>query len=97
MTCATPENALEGTVETPELAAIAALIPITLGYRARIRRHPFKTCRRCQGMGRIRTRSGRGRPKPCPRCAGRGIRPRAFRRPQRSAARILDDARPERR
>ena len=98
LSCDDPENTLGGPVHTPAHPAFilfALVLLVTLGYLARVLLRPFKTCRRCEGMGRIRTRSGRGRPKPCPRCAGRGIRPRAFRRPQRAAARILEDARGE--
>lgn len=37
---------------------------------------PFKPCRHCHGMGRIARPSGRGRPRPCPRCKGSGLRVR---------------------
>jgi hypothetical protein len=98
LTCDDPENPPGGTVHTPADPAFALIILIllvTLGYLARVWLRPFKTCRRCEGMGRIRTRNGRGRPKPCKRCGGKGLRPRAFHRPQRAAARVLSDAQPE--
>lgn len=83
-------------MNTPANLAFA-LIPlallVTLGYLGWAWLRPFKTCRRCEGMGRIR--NGRGRPKPCKRCGGKGIRPRAFRNPQRAARRLLDNARGE--
>jgi hypothetical protein len=83
------------TPADPAFTLIVLAILITLGYRIRVWLRPFKTCRHCDGMGRIRTRSGRGHPKTCKRCGGKGLRPRAIRRPQRAAARILDDARNE--
>jgi DnaJ-class molecular chaperone len=83
------------TPVSPAFTLIALAILVTLGYRIRVWFQPFKTCRRCDGMGRIRTRNGRGRPKPCKRCGGKGIRPRAFRKPQRAAQRVLTDARGE--
>jgi DnaJ-class molecular chaperone len=80
-------------VHTPALIAIAALILVTLGYRSHVRRHPFKTCRRCRGYGRVPTRTGRGRPKACRRCDGHGIRPRTWRSPTNRARAIARDAR----
>jgi hypothetical protein len=79
-------------VETPDLAAIAIPILVTLGYRSRVRRHPFKTCRHCGGYGRVPTRSGRGRPKACRKCGGHGIRPRAWRASAVRAHEIRRDA-----
>lgn len=73
--------------------AIAASLLFTLSYRARVRRHPFKTCRHCGGYGRVPTRTGRGRPKACRRCGGHGIRPRAWRGPANRVCRIGRDAR----
>lgn len=75
-----------------ELAAIAVPILVTLGYRSHVRRHPFKTCSRCGGYGRVPTRTGRGRPKPCRKCDGHGIRPRLWRSPANRARAIADDA-----
>jgi DnaJ-class molecular chaperone len=77
-------------VDTPALAAIAAPILVTLGYRSHLRRHPFKTCRHCDGYGRIPAR--RGRPKPCKHCDGHGIRPRAWRKPGNQVRAIARDA-----
>jgi len=83
------------TPANPAFTLITLAILVTLGYRIRVWLRPFKTCRHCDGMGRIRPRIGHGRPKPCKRCGGKGLRPRAFRRPQRAAVRIIADARPE--
>ena len=74
------------------LTAIGILILITLSYRSRVRRHPFKTCRRCGGYGRVPTRTGRGRPKACRKCDGHGIRPRAWRSSANRARTIARDA-----
>ena len=72
---------------------IPALIVVTLGYLVWVRIRPFKTCRHCHGLGRIQRRIGR--PKPCKRCRGEGIRPRAFRSAQRTARKLRQDARAE--
>lgn len=79
-------------MHTPVLAAIGILILVTLGYRSRVRRHPFKTCRHCHGYGRVPTFTGRGRPKPCRKCRGHGIRPRAWRGSAVRAREIHRDA-----
>ena len=79
-------------METPELAAIAALIPITLGYRAHVRRHPFKTCRHCDGYGRIPAGIRGTKRKPCPKCGGHGIRRRALRATTNRARAVARDA-----
>lgn len=81
------------TSHPPAFALAAIILLITLGYLLSVWWRPFKTCRRCHGMGRIQRRIGR--PKPCRRCHGHGIRPRAFRRPAKTAHRLLDDARSE--
>ena len=52
--------------------AIAAILIVTVGYGLRVWLVPFKTCRRCSGMGRSATRSGRGRPKACRHCRSTG-------------------------
>jgi DnaJ-class molecular chaperone len=79
-------------METPELVAIAALIPITLGYRARIRRHPFKACRHCDGYGKMPAGIRGTKRKICPKCGGHGIRRRAWRAPASRAREIARDA-----
>ena len=79
-------------MNTPALPAIAALIAVTLCYVVWIRLVPFKTCRRCGGMGRIPRRSGRGRPKPCRRCHETGLRPRRIRLAARSIKRTFGNA-----
>jgi len=75
----------------PAFTLPAITLLITLGYLLNVWLRPFKTCRRCHGMGRTPARIGR--PKPCRRCHGHGIRPRAFRRPGKAARHLLDDAR----
>ena len=80
----------------PHLDPAFDLIPpaglITLGYLARVRVKPFKTCRRCAGYGKLPAGiRGRGR-KTCPRCGGKGLRPRAFRTPTRTTRQIRRDA-----
>lgn len=77
-------------MDTPALAAIAAPVLITLSYRSRVRRHPFKTCRHCGGYGRTPAR--RGQPKACRKCDGHGIRPRAWRSSANRARAIARDA-----
>lgn len=79
-------------MHTPDMVAIAAPIVVTLGYRSHVRRHPFKTCRRCGGYGRVPTRTGRGRPKACRKCDGHGIRPRLWRKPTNQVREIARDA-----
>lgn len=79
-------------MNTPVLPAIAALTIVTVCYALWIRLVPFKTCRRCSGMGRIPRRSGRGRPKPCRRCGETGLRPRLIRIAARSAKRTFGNA-----
>lgn len=71
---------------------ITALLAVAVCYGLRIWLVPFKTCRRCSGMGRITTRSGRGRPKPCRRCHETGLRPRLIRLAARSAKRTFGNA-----
>jgi hypothetical protein len=81
---------------TPALAAIAAILLLTLGYAAMCAASPFGPCRRCKGMGfKLRTdRKGRQhRGKDCRRCQATGRRIRigrhlfnAYRR-NRNAAR----------
>lgn len=73
--------------------AIPLALIVTLSYLLWVWLNPWKTCRRCHGYGR--TPTGRGRPKLCRRCDGHGIRPRAIRRSQRAAKRMLRDARRE--
>lgn len=80
-------------MDTPDIAAITVPILVTLGYRSRVRRHPFKTCRRCGGYGRVPTRTGRGRPRACRKCDGHGIRPRLWRKPTNQVREIARDAR----
>ncbi|GIH21482.1 hypothetical protein [Rugosimonospora africana] len=67
---------------TPRLVLASApiLIPlfVTLGYGLMCWVAPFRTCRRCQGMGRRRTKLRRA-PRPCRPCRGTGRRLRAGR------------------
>lgn len=57
---------------------MAYLILIGLVWFAfRLITRPYKNCRHCHGMGRVETRSGRGRPRPCRHCKGSGLRVRA--------------------
>lgn len=79
-------------MDTLALPAIAALFVVTLCYVVWIRLVPFKTCRRCEGMGRIPRRSGHGRPKPCRHCHETGLRPRLIRIAARSAKRTFGNA-----
>lgn len=93
LTCANPENAPGGTVHTPAHPAFALILLallVTLGYLARVWLRPFKACRHCDGMGRIRTRLSRV--KPCRKCSGHGIRRRAWRAPANQARAVLRDA-----
>jgi DnaJ-class molecular chaperone len=54
------------------------LILIGLTFLAfRLITRPFKNCRHCKGIGRLATRTGRGRPRPCRHCNGNGLRVRA--------------------
>jgi hypothetical protein len=73
--------------------AIAALLVVTVCYGLRVWLVPFKTCRRCSGMGRIATRSGRGRPKACRHCHDTGLRPRLLRKAGRAAVRTWHQSR----
>lgn len=59
---------------------VAIIAVVTVCYVLRVAAVPFKTCRRCGGMGRIRPRTPRGRPKDCRRCRTTGLRPRLSRR-----------------
>ena len=79
-------------METPELVAIAALIPVTLGYRTHLRRHPFKTCRHCDGYGKTPAGMRGTKRKPCRKCDGHGIRPRAWRGTANRARTVARDA-----
>lgn len=79
-------------MNTPASSASVILAIITVCYLLRIWLVPFKTCRRCKGMGRTARPSGRGRPKPCRRCKETGLRPRLIRITARSAKRIVDQA-----
>lgn len=72
---------------------IATLLVVTVCYGLRVWLVPFKTCRRCSGMGRIATRSGRGRPKECRRCRATGLRPRLLRKTGRAATRTWRQSR----
>ncbi|GAA0386677.1 hypothetical protein [Streptomyces luteireticuli] len=59
------------------LLASAALILLTLGYIGVCVVSPWKTCRRCNGLGFQLTHTKRGKPqrgKHCRRCDGHGIR-----------------------
>lgn len=76
----------------PALDLIAPATVITLGYLARVRLKPFKTCRRCNGYGKLPAGIRGNRRKSCPRCGGNGLRPRAFRKPTRVARQITADA-----
>lgn len=58
---------------TPELAAIAAALLITVGYALTCAAWPFKNCRRCHGSGRSRAPMGRAFRR-CRRCKGDGAR-----------------------
>jgi len=73
--------------------AITLALIVTVGYGLRVWLVPFKTCRRCSGMGRIPTRSGRGRPKECRRCHSTGLRPRLLRKTGRAAVRTWHQSR----
>lgn len=63
---------------TPELAASAAVLIVTLGYSLTCAVWPFKPCRRCHGHGRSRAPMGRAFRR-CPRCKGDGARLRTGR------------------
>jgi DnaJ-class molecular chaperone len=78
-------------VHTPAIPALTLLALLTLGYLIRRLTRPFKTCRRCHGMGRIPRRIGR--PKPCRHCDGHGIRPRLTHKAARTTRRTYHDAR----
>lgn len=67
------------------------LIIVTVGYLLLCMFLPVRRCRRCQGMGRIRTRFGGIRA--CGRCRGHGLRIRTGRRAWNWLARELDEAR----
>ncbi|MEU1312189.1 hypothetical protein ABZ419_25285 [Streptomyces cinnamoneus] len=59
------------------LAAIPALLFITLSYAVLCTVRPFGTCRKCRGFGFAMTTDRKGRPKRgkhCRRCDGHGIR-----------------------
>ncbi|WP_372407749.1 hypothetical protein [Streptomyces luteireticuli] len=59
------------------LLASATLILLTLGYIGVCAVSPWKTCRRCDGLGFQLTHTKRGKPqrgKHCRRCDGHGIR-----------------------
>jgi hypothetical protein len=58
------------------LAVLAAALG-TGAYLISLRRHPWWKCRRCEGSGKARARSGRGAYGTCPGCGGRGRKPRA--------------------
>jgi hypothetical protein len=67
---------------TPALAAIAALLFLTLGYVAVCAGSPFGACRRCNGLGFALKNDRRGKPKrgkTCRRCKGKGRRIRVGR------------------
>ena len=80
-------------MDTLPAPAIGCLLLITLCYAMRVWLVPFKTCRRCSGMGRIGRKSGRGRPRPCRRCKGHGIRPRLIRKTGRGMRRSWRESR----
>lgn len=73
-------------------AAIAALFIVTLGYRARVRRHPFKSCRHCDGYGRIPAGIRGTKRRACRKCGGHGIRRRAWRAPANHTRAVIRDA-----
>ena len=75
-----------------DLAAIATPIAVTLGYRSHVRRHPFKTCRHCDGYGKTPAGMRGTKRKPCRKCGGHGVRPRIWRSPANRARAIADDA-----
>ncbi|GGL05340.1 hypothetical protein [Mangrovihabitans endophyticus] len=63
---------------------------VTLGYAAVCTASPFGRCRRCRGLGRTVSRSGR-RVLLCRHCDGAGIRIRTGRHLFHLAARIHRD------
>jgi len=79
-------------MNTPASSASTIIAIVTVCYLARAWLVPFKTCRRCRGMGRIAHPSGRRRPKPCTRCHETGLRPRMIRIAARGVKRIIDNA-----
>lgn len=64
----------------PAIDVVGTAVLFTLGNLGVAWFRPFKTCRRCEGYGKVARRSGRGRPRPCRRCRGNGIRLRLSRR-----------------
>lgn len=56
------------------LAVAAALA--APAYLISLRVHPWWRCRRCKGAGRSRARVWRGAFGSCPRCGGKGRKPR---------------------
>ncbi|MEV6607441.1 hypothetical protein [Kutzneria sp. NPDC051319] len=67
------------------------LIVVTVGYLLLCMLLPVRQCRRCHGMGRIRSRFGGIRT--CGRCRGQGLRIRTGRRVWNWLAREFDEAR----
>ncbi|MFI5935769.1 hypothetical protein [Actinoplanes sp. NPDC051494] len=59
-------------------ALILALLALTLGYAVACWIWPFKNCRKCDGLGKKRSPSGRAF-RLCRRCSGTGRRMRAGR------------------
>lgn len=52
----------------------AAFAAVT--YLISLRVHPWRRCLRCKGAGRTRARVWRGAFGSCPRCGGKGRKPR---------------------
>ncbi|MEU3007865.1 hypothetical protein [Streptomyces sp. NPDC007020] len=64
------------------LLASVLIVLLTLGYVGVCAASPWKSCRRCEGLGFQLTYTRRGKPKRgkhCRRCDGHGIRIRAGR------------------
>jgi hypothetical protein len=81
-------------VTTPIHAAItlaAPLAAVTLGYAVACWVWPFRPCRRCAGVGKRRSPSGRAF-RYCPRCKGTGARLRAGRWLYNAITRTYRDA-----
>jgi hypothetical protein len=82
-------------VSTPLHTAITLALPaaaVTLGYAVACWVWPFRPCRRCGGVGKRRSPSGRAF-RYCPRCKGTGARLRAGRWLYNAITRLHREAR----
>lgn len=74
---------LLATTSTPQPVGTGTLVllglAVVVGYLIACAVWPFKSCRRCDGTGKLRSPSGRAW-RTCPRCRGRRGRLRAGRR-----------------